>query len=341
MNEVNLQRKDGWLDLDKYLEEYLGRPLTQEEYNDQTLLIDGLIEPNVSGNHDNYIITIGDEKVFYKSQEFNSDEAYAELFAEEISKVLDIPTAHYDLAILRGKKGVISYNFVKEYDTYYPGTDIILDFYERNLENNAKNRKLYNITNRDSIEDVLDKLNNLEDIWCILEERFKEYHNKEQIVFTIVDRVVDKLIFDILTVNIDDHTENWGILDDIEEGKMLSPQFDNARILNLHRNILVEKFASSQKLHDKELYLTVDNSKNKKPLDVLKHFLDISSSEYRDRVIDKVVKLQEKIEVIPNIIEERTYHPMPKYLKGYFITTMNDHLQKVNEVIYDTKGKNK
>src|SRR5699024_6621560 len=138
-----------------------------------------------------------------------------------------------------------------------------------------------------------------------------------------VDRVVDKLIFDILTVNIDDHTENWGILDDIEEGKMLSPQFDNARILNLHRNILVEKFASSQKLHDKELYLTVDNSKNKKPLDVLKHFLDISSSEYRDRVIDKVVKLQEKIEVIPNIIEERTYHPMPKYLKGYFITTMN------------------
>ena len=87
--------------------------------------------------------------------------------------------------------------------------------------------------------------------------------------------------------------------------------------------------------------LTVDNSSVRKPLDVLKRFLDISSSEYRDLVIDKVNKLQEGIDSIPEIIEKRTEYPMPSYLKGYFVSTVNDHLQKVNEVIYDIKGKNK
>lgn len=341
MSEIRFQRKDGWIELDKFIEERLGRPLTKKEYNNNSLMIDGLIEPNISGNHDNYIITTEEGQIFYKSQQFNSDEAYAELFAEEISKILDIPTAHYDLAIFRGKKGVISYSFIKEYDTYYPGTDILLDFYEQNLEDDPEKRKLYNINNRDSIERMLDKLNNLEDIWSILEDRFKNNYNKDIIIPRIINGLVNKLIFDILTVNVDDHTENWGVLDDNELGKILAPQFDNARILNLHRNILVERFASKSPLQDKELDLTVDNSSVRKPLDVLKRFLDISSSEYRDLVIDKVNKLQEGIDSIPEIIEKRTEYPMPSYLKGYFVSTMNDHLQKVNEVIYDIKGKNK
>ncbi len=341
MSEIRFQRKDGWIELDKFIEERLGRPLTKKEYNNNSLMIDGLIEPNISGNHDNYIITTEEGQIFYKSQQFNSDEAYAELFAEEISKILDIPTAHYDLAIFRGKKGVISYSFIKEYDTYYPGTDILLDFYEQNLEDDPEKRKLYNINNRDSIERMLDKLNNLEDIWSILEDRFKNNYNKDIIIPRIINGLVNKLIFDILTVNVDDHTENWGVLDDNELGKILAPQFDNARILNLHRNILVERFASKSPLQDKELDLTVDNSSVRKPLDVLKRFLDISSSEYRDLVIDKVNKLQEGIDSIPEIIEKRTEYPMPSYLKGYFVSTVNDHLQKVNEVIYDIKGKNK
>ena len=341
MSEIRFQRKDGWIELDKFIEERLGRPLTKKEYNNNSLMIDGLIEPNISGNHDNYIITTEEGQIFYKSQQFNSDEAYAELFAEEISKILDIPTAHYDLAIFRGKKGVISYSFIKEYDTYYPGTDILLDFYEQNLEDDPEKRKLYNINNRDSIERMLDKLNNLEDIWSILEDRFKNNYNKDIIIPRIIHGLVNKLIFDILTVNVDDHTENWGVLDDNELGKILAPQFDNARILNLHRNILVERFASKSPLQDKELDLTVDNSSVRKPLDVLKRFLDISSSEYRDLVIDKVNKLQEGIDSIPEIIEKRTEYPMPSYLKGYFVSTVNDHLQKVNEVIYDIKGKNK
>ena len=341
MSKIKFQRKNGWIELDSWIEERLGRPLTSEEYHSDSLMIEGLIEPNISGNHDNYIITTEEGQIFYKSQQFNSDEAYAELFAEEISKILDIPTAHYDLAIFRGKKGVISYSFIKEYDTYYPGTDILLDFYEQNLEDDPEKRKLYNINNRDSIERMLDKLNNLEDIWSILEDRFKNNYNKDIIIPRIINGLVNKLIFDILTVNVDDHTENWGVLDDNELGKILAPQFDNARILNLHRNILVERFASKSPLQDKELDLTVDNSSVRKPLDVLKRFLDISSSEYRDLVIDKVNKLQEGIDSIPEIIEKRTEYPMPSYLKGYFVSTVNDHLQKVNEVIYDIKGKNK
>lgn len=336
MEEIKTNRVNGYLDLDNYFINKLNRDYIDEE----DLFVNGLIELEMSGVSNKFWIlsSEGEKIALFKEQALYSDESYAELFAEEIAIVLNIPTAHYDLAKFNGNKGVISYNFIKQYNEYYSGFDIVSDFYEQKLENDEELSKLYNIDYyNDTIDDVVDKLNNLEDVWFILEERFKNNPSKQYIVKDIVNGLVNRLIFDILTINIDRHVDNWAIIDDTT-----APLFDNSRILNMHKNVLTENLSNDVTLEDKELLFTVDNEHIRKPLEVLEHFLKISSSEYKDMVIDKVNNLQQNIEIIPEKIESRTENEMPKYLKTYFINSMHEHLGKVNEVIYkDSKGTKK
>ena len=80
-----------------------------------------------------------------------------------------------------------------------------------------------------------------------------------------------------------------------------------------------------------------DNENINKPLEVLDHFLKISSGEYTDLVIDKTSKLQNNLGAIVDKIEKRTEYPMPDYLKCYFLTNMSDHLEQINEVISKNK----
>lgn len=334
MGELSLKRRNGWLYLDDHFRKNLGRDFLDLE----DLIINGLIELEPTGRSEKFWILSNDgsEKIaLFKEQAPDSNEAYAELFAEEIAKILGMRAAHYDLAMFDGKKGVISYNFLNEYDSFYAGFDMIADFYEEKLVDDERLSSLYDIDyEKDSIEDAVKKLNNLEDIWLILENKFIGNNRQAQMVSTIMDGLVDKIIFDIITINVDDHSDNWAVVDSIEEGKTISHQYDSARIMNLHNNILMTFFNRDKILEDKELSLTVDNTENRKPLEVLRRFLDISSSGYRDRVIGKVNILQENIDIIPALIEQRTEHNMPEYLKNYFTSTMHNHLDKINEVIY-------
>jgi len=333
IKEIKTPRVNGYLDLDDYFFKRLGRnPIDEEDlYNN------GLIEMELGGRSDGFwILDEAGNRIALFKEPLNrqGDESYAELISEEVSKILGMPTAHYDLAKFNGNKGVVSYNFIKKYDGYDAGFDIIADFYESNLEYDSEMSELYGIDYiSDTIDDATTKLNNLEDIWRILEDKYGDYPNREYIVSTIMNGLVDKLIFDILMVNIDDHCGNWGVLDTLDDGKVLAPQFDNARIINLHKNILTEKFVSNETIEDKELSLMVDNKIITKPLEVLRYFLNISSSEYTDLVSAKVDTLKEHLGEVPLIIEQRTETPMPEYLKRYFTTTMSEHLDKVSEIV--------
>jgi hypothetical protein len=341
VKQIETPRVNGYLDLDDYFFNRLGRKAVDEE----DLYNHGLIELELGGRSDGFWIL--DESgnriaLFKEPMNRQGNEAYAELVSEEVSKILGMPTAHYDLAKYKGAKGVVSYNFIKTYDGYKPGFDIIADFYEDKLEYDPEMSQLYGIDYlTDTIDDATTKLNNLEDIWRILEDRYQDYPNREYIVSTLMNGLVDKLIFDILMVNIDDHCGNWGQLDSLEEGKVLAPQFDNARIINLHKNILTEKFVTDETIEDKELSLVVDSTGVSKPLEVLQYFLNISSSEYTDLVRDKVNTLKEHIGDVPLIIEHRTETPMPEYLKRYLAITMTEHLDKVSEIVNGKSKSNK
>lgn len=318
-----IKRINGYLSLDNYFSNKLGK----KYFTDKELIESGLVEFDYSDRF--WILSDKGTKIaLFKEQNNSYDEAYVELFAEEIAKIIGIKTAHYDLAIFRGRKGVISYNFINENDSYYSGYEIISKFVEETLEDNLELSDLYGVDSEEDPIYACEQLNNLEDIWAILEIIYKDNPNKEQIVFRIVDGLVDKLIFDIIAGNLDDHAENWGILND-----NLAPVFDNGKILNIHSNLFLKDYFDSSSLENVNLRFTVDSSDCKKALEVLKYFLNISSSEYKDRIINKINVLKQNMEYIPNIIEKRTEQVMPDYLKQYFITTTLVNIDNIDEIV--------
>lgn len=328
MTSIDTERISGWLNLDDYFKRQLGRDFQGKE----DLSLNRLIEAESEGTSNKFWII--DKKTslkiaLFKEINFYRDEAYAELISEEVAKLLGMKAAHYDLAIFNNKYGVISYNFLKGDEYLIYGGDILVDFYERKLENDEELCELYGIDyNNDDLVIVTSKLNNLEDIWSVIEDRFKDEPNKRMIVKSFMEGLVNKLIFDILMVNHDDHSENWA-----ELNKEMPPHFDGARSLNLHMDVSKISNQDIDKMEHRALSLTVSNSEEKRPLYVLEEFLKKSSSEYRDLLMEKVSFLREKMIIIPSIVESRTGAPIPYYLKTYFVNALNYHLDEVDKVI--------
>jgi len=335
MEKIKTNRINGCLNLNTYFNKRLKRKFTDIE----ELYIKGLIEYEPTGINDKFWILSekGDKIALYKVDAPNTDESYVELLVEEIAHIMDIPTAHYDLAMFNGKKGVISYSFLKDGISHLSGFDIIDSFYSDKLQLDEQLSSLYNIDyNNDSIDEVCYKLNNLQDIWTILEDRFQDNPNKAKIVKSIMDGFVNKLILDVVVVGVDSHCDNWEIIDE----KYLAPVFDNSRALGMHTKFKNSKVNENMKIQDSELLFTVDEEKITKPLEILDYFLKISSSEYKDVFIEKVNKLKDNFKSIPLKIEERTNYPMPNYLKDHFINELGEHLEKINEVV-NNKGTQK
>ena len=114
---------------------------------------------------------------FYKYGKYNSP--YNELVAEELAKDFGINCITYDLAVLNGLKGVISVNYKKENANYISGADLLYKCYG----NTNKNLEVYN---------------NLMGLWNALEYYYNEYPNKDEIVFSLMKKIVDMFIFDII-----------------------------------------------------------------------------------------------------------------------------------------------
>lgn len=331
MEEIVSKRQKGFINLNEYFNDKLGTNVSCHDV--QSLYEHGLIEVEATGISDKFWIidSVTTKKIALFKEQNSIYMCYSELFSEEIAKLLNFETAHYDLATLNGHEGVISYNFLKDKENYLSGFDLICDYYEEKIFMNEEIANMYNINlDTDTIDEAFDKLNNLDSIWSIVEERYKNNHNKRQIVFNIMDKIVDKLMFDILTVNIDDHSDNWALVNN-----RLAPLFDNERIINMH-NKNKNEGEVKKGLKDKELLLTVDERGITKPLEVLKYFLNISSSEYRDRFESKLNKLEINLEYIPNIIEKRIMCEIPKDIKNYFLDTMNEHLSNVSMTLNET-----
>ena len=331
MDEIVVKRQKGFLDLNEYFNNVLGINVCRHDL--QTLYEKGLIEVETTGLSDKFWIIdpITTRKIALFKEQSNLYTCYSELFSEEIAKILDFETAHYDLAVFNGYQGVISYNFLKNEENYLSGFDVLNEYFEEKIFMDQKMASMYNIDlDNDTIDEAFDKLNNLDSIWSIIEEKYKDDPHKRQIVFNIMDKVVDKLMFDILTVNVDDHSDNWALIDN-----RLAPLFDNERIINMHNKEKNEERVKKG-LNDKELLMTVDGSGINKPLEVLKYFLKISSSEYKERFENKLNKLETNLEYIPINIEKRTMCEIPDAVKTYFLSTMYEHLTNVNMILNDT-----
>ena len=93
---------------------------------------------NISEEKLRFWLQKNNKRIFFKLCDGNE---FNELIAEEILKILGIPSAHYDLAIFNGIKGVISYDYKEIGTKYINGYTILKEYYDY-LKNNNKFEEL-------------------------------------------------------------------------------------------------------------------------------------------------------------------------------------------------------
>lgn len=320
----------------------------QGELNEQPF-----IELELNGKREKFWFYYHNQKYLFKKQEKYSDDIYAEVIAEEIAETLGINSAKYTLATFDNDFGVISENFIKKDERLVLGLEIISTVMNRYGVEDADFRNLYDIDNLD-VKDVHNKLNNLEDIWSILDLYFKDNPNKNKIVQDIITDLVKVFIFDLITMQGDRHINNWGIIINEKQNYFkISPLFDNSNICGLNRSNVKKAFEGNLKsikknyhnqdkvvksekqlnqllYHSKLLFsvseddtLDVHLKKKKENLDILDYFMEVSSFEFIDLINKYLDKLDEVgIEQIIVNKENKMGVKIPEDVKQHMINTI-------------------
>ena len=254
----------------------------------------------INGSSSNVFSFIYNNTRFYfkTNNERNLYNYYAELLAEELAKDFGIPCALYDLAKVGNHFGVISKDIKIEGATYVDLEDIIENYHE----------------------DLWDNFS-LINIWNDLNRYYKDRDDREKIVSKLISKIVDKFIFDVLICQLD--SSNMMIMEC--DGKVsLAPIFDN-ELMQYEGKEFAFYFGVDEKI------VPVDNYP---ALTAFNRFLNISSREYINRVVDKMwvisdVNLAKKFE----IIERRTNYPVPEEIKFAFLNRFTNYRNMLVEIL--------
>lgn len=336
------------------------------------------IELEIIGKRKKFWFTINNaktkQKFLYKKVDSKDlYEAYGEILAKEIAVLLNMPCADYMLAKFnyehdnlhdfKNSYGVITPSFLKENERLVPMGEIISSVYNQSIESNNYMQELFDTQ---GIEKgiAINRLNNLEDIWSILDIYFKDYPNKQEIVQNIVEHFVKLYLFDVITLQGDRHIWNFGIIINKKTKEVRpAPIYDNSNIFSLNRpkitsflNVLNSKIDNSNPkklaLQKEMVYNMVYHSKllfsanakdflsrkafdkKAKQLDSLKLFLQKSDSSTIE-LLENYISILEGVGPI-NIIknyEHNIGHQFPEDFTEYFTRSMEINLNNIKEIM--------
>lgn len=281
-----MERKDGFIDVSKILEEIGVNASNFENVYNSTKL------RHFSTSASLFIVfPYKGKEYYYKESEFFSP--YSEVIISELLKDFNINHVNYDLACIADHKGLLSKSFRKKNACYLPGYKL-----------------LGNYTGESDIY-MIEEYNSLENLWMAIYEQYKD----PEITKKLVDQIIDLYIFDIIICNHDRHSFNF----EIEEYKgevNLAPIYDNERFL-------MSDYTS----------LNVDDNKLN-IYDNLEYFINISSSEYLDRIKDKLwIISEDNIKKAYNSIEKRIGASIPTEIKEGYLEKFNKHRERLEEII--------
>ena len=240
-----------------------------------------------------------DKNIYFKTSPMTNEyNYYAELLAEEFAKDYGIPCASYDLAKVCGHKGVKSIDFKKGNATYIELADIVEKYHDDFWEN-------FNLSN----------------VWEDLIRYYKDRENRKEIVVNLMSQIVDKFIFDLLICQFD--SSNMEIMEC--DGKVsLAPIFDN-EYMQYEDDEFDFHFGVDEKI------VPVDNYP---ALSVFNRFLNISSREYVNKVVDKMWIIgEENIEKKFGNIERKTNYPVPENIKSAFLNRFTNYRNMLVEIL--------
>lgn len=352
---MDIIRNNGYIDLNLYFMQKYGK---SRAYLADIL---ELTETEQLGARDKFWFNFEDKKVMYKSAFMDSYEEYAEVIMTELAKCLRIESAQYDLALMKFDdnkmtKGIITYNFKKEGCKYLVGSEIILSVYRRYIADNPDLIKELGLEGLEREDYIVNKLNNLENIWFILDLYFKDEVNKSEIIADIMNQLVSVLMFDVLTNQGDRHSDNWMLEFDGPRVR-LAPLYDNSNACNLNRSKTLNNMITNLKIYEKanrikkprlydrivgQLYhpkmlLTVlprESMKdgNVRSLEVLENFINMSVPEYRERLIEMIEFFKSnKLEEVFLNVESKTECEIPEDLKYYLRNVFQIHIAEIEK----------
>lgn len=342
------------------------------EYNkNEEITNQKFVEIELNGQREKFWFYYDNKKYLFKKQGNQSDDIYAEVVANEIAETLEIPSAKYTLAQFNNELGVVTEDFIQEDERLILGVEIISEVLNKYSVENDKFLKNYGIDEL-GVKDAHNKLNNLEDIWSILDLYFKDRENKEQLVKMTMDGLLKVFLFDLLTMQGDRHIRNWGIIANEKEGTYrFAPLFDNSNICGLNRsntkiafagmlnslnknNMLEKNQKTADQLiqllyHPKLLFSVSDNDiidikhkKRKNNMNILDYFISISdesSIELLQSYVDEILNIG--IENIINNKEDKMEVYIDETIKKHIINSINLNLNNICEKLeVYRKGRN-
>lgn len=214
---------------------------------DKIINKDNLI-PNFKGSHTIYNFKMDNDTYYFK--EVPNRELVMEMISKSIAFLLGIPYLKESIAILNDKYGLLSKSYLKDDDKSYNLHNLMQNyFYENNDDELLDYRKLAS-------------LNNLEDIWFALEDRYED----KNIVKNLMDGITNIFMFDLLVGESDRTLRNIEIIESYNT-VTLTPLYDTSSILA-----------------DKSTALGVDEDDYlKSDLDKLDKFIENSDTSYKEK----------------------------------------------------------
>lgn len=294
----------------------------------------GLVVPNsLCGPFYNgyWINNLEGKNYFLKICNYNGlrQDVFVELLMEELAKMVSIPTVNSEIIKVNNKAeiyGLMSENYLVYGFEPISGKDIINNYLE-NLEKNGKLKENLNVNSLEDIsKDFFEKefsLNSLEFIWESLEYFYKNYSQKDIIIYKIMTELVERYIFAFITMQADFHLGNWEILD------------------NGHTSFLAPLYDVDMGFDDKFINLGANNSMKSLSSNIsniykdFERFLASSSSSF------KLSFLKQFRILTPNVIKETLENIERKHgfkisldFKNNIIKKFQLHYSQLQEIVY-------
>lgn len=360
---------EGLIDLEKILKEKYNYTFTSLE----DLSKQPFVEIEGYGVDALLWITIDNERFLFKPLKKAKYEVWGELLCEKIAEELGIYCAEYRAVKLGNIKGVLSKDFLKDDERLMVGSEVLQDFFinypyykkdeddpifEETFSNLYQIPKEYKKLDKyQQMKKIFKHLNNIQDIWCILETLIK---NKET-VSNIVNVLLSHFVFDCITLQGDRHPNNWGIISDGEHLKA-APLFDNSsalglgypnieeRINNLRSSAMSVRYSGYDQVNN-FIYQSgasftlknpfMNNSEYKLKQTVLDTFTDLigdSESELVKNIYKQLNSLDEDtIERLIIKVEEENGIKMPSELHFYITFILDYNINNLKKIIQEKR----
>lgn len=378
------EKYEGLIDLEEFLKKEYG----YDKFDKKSMMKQPFISYEGSGSTAQFWITDkeGEQYLFKSSSDYKYATLYGELISKEVAKILGINCADVRACTFQGETGVLSKKITKQNETIINGGQVIQDVLNNySLINEGKAyleeesfltddtfKELYDIpenlkTLKESlmVKYIYNNLNNLDQLWSIIELYFKCHNRPAKERILVIDYLVKTFIFDVIMMQDDRHIENWGIIYNPDlNGLFPCPLYDNAGVLGLDHTDLnarikrfnkeyesyinypteahEENFANHLYDKNKRLLLTVSSSDivnarrktRKNNMKVLASFLDVTDSVYVDLLCDYVNKVA-NVDIIQmlKIVENENGLIIPDNVKDYITKVWSSNLKLIKKTM--------